>query len=695
MSEPTDHTVKPSVCPLDCPDTCSLQVSVINDEISKVKGSRVNPYTAGSVCDKVAKYYPEFVHGEQRLREPLLRTGAPGSEEFKAISWDQALTMIAERTLSAIDAHGPQTVLPFNYAGPHGQLAVGSVDRRFFHRLGASLLDRGPLCGGVRGAAYTSLFGNAPGMPPEQAADADLVAVWGNNVTVSNLHLARVIKQAREKGARLIVVDPKRTRIAEQAHLYLQIEPGTDIVLALAVAAEIERRGRVNRAFVDEWVAGYDAFMQQARRYTLEQAAEICKVSLRAIIDLVDAYCSADKLALSIGNGIERGKSGGSGLRAIMSLSALLGQFGRRGAGIVAKPGLAFPTTPERLQRTDLIREGTRTLNIVDVGRHLLKDDLDPPIRVAFIYNHNPVATHPDQNRMMRALSRDEIFKVGIDVVMTDSMKFCDIVLPAASHFEFDDIYTAYGHSYLQRAEPVIPAVGESLPNTEIFRRLARAFGFDDEMFDDSDQQLMDMAIDPADARLQGYRPSELPLDRAMLMTASEQREMIMCNTVKPDTASGRIELYSEDLETRFGYGAPRYEAVPRTRPFTLITPSSSKRTNATFGGGAASEGVEIVEINPHDAATAGVEDGTQIKLENDKGSVILEAKLTDAVAPGVLYSPKGTWLRTSDTGQTVNALIDADLKTDIVDGACYNETFVDLRALQQAARDLTGRVDE
>jgi len=682
MSDSIQPTVKPSVCPLDCPDTCSLQVTVANGEISQVKGSRVNPYTAGSICDKVAKYYPDFVHGEQRLRTPLLRCGPAGSGEFKPIGWDEALALIADRTQQVINEFGPQSVLPFNYAGPHGQLAVASMDRRFFYRIGATLLDRGPLCGGVRGAAYTSLFGDAPGMPPEQAADADLVAVWGNNVTVSNLHLARVIKQAREQGARLVVVDPKRTRIAEQAHLYLQIEPGTDVVLALAVAAEIERRGQVKQSFVAEWVSGYETFMEQARRYTLEQAAEICKVPLAAIVELVDCYCTADKLALSIGNGIERGKSGGSGLRAIMSLSALLGQFGRRGAGVIAKPGLAFPTTTECLQRSDLIPEGTRMLNIVDVGRHLLNDDLDPPIRAAFIYNHNPVATHPDQNRMMRALSRDEIFKVGIDVVMTDSMKFCDIVLPAASHFEFDDIYTAYGHSYLQRAEPVIPTVGESLPNTEIFRRLARAFGLTDAMFDDSDQELMDMAIDPEDPRLQGFRPSQLPLDKAMLMTASDQQEMIMCNTVKPGTASGKIELFSDDLEERFGYGTPRYEAVHKSRPFTLITPSSSKRTNATFGGGAASDGVEVVEINPHDASAAAVSDGTLVKLGNDKGSVILEAKLTDAVAPGVLYSPKGTWLRTSDTGQTVNALIDADMKTDIVDGACYHETFVDLQAV-------------
>ena len=677
-------TIKPSVCPLDCPDTCSLQVSVSDGIINKVRGSRVNPYTAGAICDKVSKYYPEFVHGALRLRSPLRRTGAAGSDAFEAISWDEALSEIAQRTQQAIDEHGPQTVLPFNYAGPHGQLAGGSMDRRFFHRLGASLLDRGPLCGGVRGAAYTSLFGNAPGMPPEQAAEADLIAVWGNNVTVSNLHLARVIKQAREQGARLIVVDPKRTRIAEQAHLYLQIEPGTDVVLAFAIAAEIERREQLDRAFIDSWVSGFEPFMIEARRYSLERAAQTCKVSLAAIIELVDWYCAADKLALSIGNGIERGKSGGSGLRAIMSISALLGQFGRRGAGIMAKPGFAFPTTPQSLQRSDLIPEGTRTLNIVDVGRHLLQDDIDPPIRAALIYNHNPVATHPDQNRMMRALSRDEIFKVGIDVVMTDSMRYCDVALPAASHFEFDDVYAAYGHAYLQRAEPVIPPVGESLPNTEIFRRLAHALGFDDAMFDDSDEVLMDAALDAGDPRLQGYRPSQIPLDRALLMTTKEQQELIMCATVIPDTNSGRIELFSQDLEDRFGYGVPRYEALPRSNPFTIITPSSSKRTNATFGGDGASAGPEVVEINPADAHAGGIETADLVEVTNERGRVVLRAKLTDAVAPGVLYSPKGSWLGSSASGQTVNALIDAELKTDIFEGACYNETSVDVRLLRQ-----------
>ena len=669
----------PSVCPLDCPDTCSLSVTVQDGQVTGVRGSHANPYTAGVICDKVGRFYPSFVHGPQRLRQPMVRTGPRGSGQFRPIGWDEAIDRVHQGLQAAIDAHGPQSVLPLNYAGPHGQLAGGSMDRRFFHRLGATLLDRGPLCGIVRGTAYTSLFGNAPGMPPEQIVHADVVAVWGNNVTVSNLHLARVIQAARGNGATLVVIDPKRTRIAEQAHLYLQIRPGTDVVLALALAAELERRGAFDQAFIDTWVSGLDAFMAQARRHSVDEALAICGVSREQFDRLADLYAGAKRLALSAGNGIERGQSGGSALRAIMALNALLGQFGRPGAGVFAKPGLAFPTTSARLQRPDLVPPGTRTLNIVDVGRHLLDPDLAPPINAVFIYNHNPVATHPDQNRMRRALSREDLFVVGCDVVMTDSLAYADVILPASSHFEFDDVYTAYGQSYLQRAAPVIAPVGESLPNTEIFRRLAARFGFDDPAFRDSDEALMDAALDPADPRLQGMRPSQLPLDRALLMNTADDEPVMMCATVKPGTPSGRITLFSADLEARFGYGVPRYEPLVAEAALMLISPSSSRRTNATFGNDPASQGTERLEIHPADAARRGIAEGQRLRVWNALGEVVLVARVTDAVREGVVYSPKGTWLATSSTGQTVNALINADRKTDIMGGACYNDTFVEV----------------
>ncbi len=683
MSTQETTTTKPSICPLDCPDTCSLTVETDGHQVLKVRGSRANPYTAGVICKKVSSYYPDFVHGDRRLTMPLLRSGPRGSGEYRPISWDEALDRVYAGVMPVVERYGPQAVVPFNYAGPHGQISGGSMDRRFFHKLGASLVDRGPLCGAVRGAAYSSIFGAAPGMPPEQAQHADLIVVVGNNVTVSNLHFARAIKSARRKGAKLIVIDPKRTKIAAQADLFLQIKPGTDVVFFLALAAELERRGAFDQEFIAQWVEGVEAYMTEARKLGLSEALALCGLADNDVEDFLDLYTEAQCVALSVGNGPERGHSGGSSIRAAISLQALTGNFGRLGAGVFAKPGFAFPATPAKLQRPDLIPEGTRTLNIVDIPRHILKDDIDPPIRAVFLYNHNAVCTHPDQNRLRAALNREELFIVGCDVEMNDSMGFADVILPAATHFEFDDIYSAYGQAYLQRAEPVIPPLGDSLPNTEIFRRLAARFGFDEPTFSANDAQLMDDAFDPLDPRLGGLRPSELPLDRALAMTTGGGEELIMCKSVKPGTASGKIELFSEEMETRFGYGLPRYEEVAANYPLALITPSSSKRTNATFGGHAESQEPERLEIHPRDAAKRNIVQGDRVKVWNDLGVVVLVAEISEDVQPGVLYSPKGTWLATSETGQTVNALISADLKTDIMEGACYNDTYVEVAPLK------------
>ena len=671
---------KPSVCPLDCPDTCSLSVKTDGTCVLEVRGSKANPYTGGVICNKVMRAFPDFVHGANRLTNPLKRVGPRGSGQFEIISWDKALDLVHEGFTSAIRKYGSQTVMPLNYAGPHGELACGSMDRRFFHKLGATLLARGELCGLVRGSAYTSLYGTVPGMPPEQMRHSDLIIIWGNNVTVSNLHLARVIKAARDNhGAKLIVIDPKRTPIAEKADMFIQIQPGTDVVLALAMAAELERRGVHNDVFIDEWVDGYDAYMENARTYTTEMVSEICGIDYEIFRQFSEWYTAGKIVSVSVGNGLERGHSGGSGIRAAMALQALTGNHGQLGAGVFAKPGNSFPKSTVQLQRPDLVPEGTRTINIVDTSKVLLNKSMEPPIKAVFIYNHNPVVTHPDQNRMRRALALEDLFIVGADVVMTDSMAYCDVVLPAASHFEFADIYGSYGHHYLQRAEPVIPRLGESLPNTEIFRRLAARFGFDDQIFHETDAELMDSAFAEGDPRLNGYRPSELPLEKALAMGTKDGADMILCDTVFPDTESGKIELFSQDLEERFGYGLPRFEPVERKYPLSIISPSSSKRTNATFGGCALSDGQEEVEINPLDAEMRGISDGDKLRVHNERGETLLIARITDAVLPGVLYTPKGAWLSASKSGQTVNALLDADIRTDIEDGACCNEAFCEV----------------
>lgn len=680
MNKLIDVKTLPSVCPLDCPDCCSLSVEVEDSTVIAVKGSMANPYTDGVICNKVARYYPDFVHGERRLRYPMKRIGPRGSGEFERISWVEALDLVYEGFSQAIEHHGPQSVMPLNYSGPHGELAGASMDRRFFYYMGATLLNRGPFCGAVRGGAYASLFGNSPGMPPEQAEHADLIVVWGNNVTVSNLHLTRVIKEARAKGTKVVIIDPKRIKVAEQCDLHIQPYPGTDVVLAMAIAAELERRDALDHDFIAEWTLGFAPYMEQARQYSIVDVETVCRVSAEEFNALVDLYTSAETVAASFGNGIERGHSGGSGLRAGMALQALLGSHGRLGAGVIAKSGVAAPKTQSRLHREDFIPAGTRTFNLVDVPEKLLDDTLDPPVKAIMIYNHNAVATHPHQKNMIKALMREDLFIVGADIEMNDSMAYADVILPAASHFESDDIFGSYGQNYIQRAEPVIPCVGEAVPNTEIFRRLAARFGYDDTAFKVSDEELMDEAMDGTNPHFKGERPSQISTRRAIVVRAADGEDLIMCKTVKPATPSGKIELFSEDLESRFGYGVPRYEEVQRDLPFVLITPSSNKRTNATFGGHIDSGGMQVLEMNPADADEKGLVDGETVIVWNNLGQVTLRLIVTDSTRPGVLYSPKGAWRHTSETGFTSNVLIPTDIRTDIERGACYNETYVDVK---------------
>ena len=668
----------PSVCPLDCPDTCSLSVSVEDDRVVAVRGSHANPYTRGVLCAKVPAYFPAFVHGSDRLRTPLRRVGSKGERRFEAIGWDDALDLIHDRVRAIIDRHGPQAVLPLNYAGPHGLLAGGSMDLRFFHRLGASLLDRRPLCGGVRSEAWAGTFGAVPGMPPEQAEHAKLIVAWGNNVTWANLHLAPVIKRARRHGAKLVVVDPRRTVAARQADLHLPVRPGTDVVVAWAIAVELERLGAIDRDFVARFVAGFDEFMALAREWPPERAAEVAGVPAEDLRRVAQWYAQASPAAISVGNGLERNRNGGSGIRAIFALPAIAGKFGIVGGGLVNGASQAFPKTPARLARPDLAPPGTRTLNIVDVGRHLLDPTLAPPIQALFVYNHNPLVVHPDQNRLRRGLAREDLFVVGCDVAMTDSMAYADVVLPACTHFEHPDLYVSYGHHWLQRAEPVIPRQGDALPNTEIFRRLAARFGFDEPALRATDAELMDDALDAADPRLPGP-PHALPVDRAISMSAGEHGTVLFGNAM-PKTESAKVELASTYLERKYGARLPAYRPLSSRHPLALISPASDRRITSTFGNLQIADGPPPLQMHPGDADARGLRDGQRVRVWNDLGEVWLPLAVTDAVRPGVVCSLKGAWLATSDNGQTVSALCPAH-HADLAEGACFNDARVEVAA--------------
>ncbi|MBI3325348.1 MAG: molybdopterin-dependent oxidoreductase [Nitrospinae bacterium] len=670
--------VLPSVCPLDCPDTCSLSVTVEAQRIVKVRGSYVNPLTHGTICGKVT-HYPEWVHGPGRLLTPLKRTGPKGQGGLTRITWDEAIDLIYDRFDAIRQEYGPQAIVPLNYGGPHGLLAGGSMDLRFFHKLGATQLSRRPLCGGVKEQAFFGTYGPVPLMRPEHVGHARLIILWGNNVTVSQLHLVPYINAARKQGAKLVVVDPRRIQITRQADLHLALKPGTDVVLAWALAAELERIGGLDHAFIAEHVVGAEAFLDQARRMRLEEAARVCGMEEGLIRQLAEMYKTISPAVICPGNGPERNQNGGSGLRAVFALPALAGKFGVLGGGLLQGASAAFPKTLARLQREEFIPPGTRALNIVTIGRDLLNPRLEPPIKGVFIYNHNPVIVHPDQNTMKKGLSREDLFSVVCDVVMTDSALYADVVLPACSHFEYPDLYTAYGHHFLQRAEAIIPAVGEALPNTEIFRRLAKRFGFTEPAFQATDAELMDEGLALNDPRLQGIRPSQSPVDRVLAM-AFDGGEAMLFKTTFPKTPSGKIELQSSYLEKAYGRALPTYRPVESRYPLTLISPASDQRTTSTFGGLRYSD-TAWLEMHPQDATERRLSAGTQVRVWNDLGEVHLRLRITEDVRPGVVCSFKGAWLRTSDNGQTVSALVPSHY-ADLCEGACFNDTRVEVAAL-------------
>jgi len=674
----TSQATLESVCPLDCPDTCSLSVDVVDGVVTKVRGSRANPFTDGKICNKVARGLPGLVHGPTRLTHPLLRKGDKGTGSFEPISWDLALDTIHERFTKIIEHHGPESIVPFNYSGSSGFLNSGAMPQRFFHRLGASLLRSSPLCAAAITEAYESLFGEAPGIPPQELADSRLIVIWGNNVTVSALHLTRWIRQARKRGARLVVIDPKRTRIAEDADLHLALMPGSDVALGYAIAAELERLGALDRDFLSAHALGVEAYMEKAREFSMERAARICGLEVADMRHFAELWRDVRPASTIVGVGPERNRNGGGGIRTAFALPVLTGSFGARGAGVMAGADAFFPTLDDELARPDLVPKGTRELNILDVPERILDPAYTPRVAGLFIYNHNPIAVHPRQDRVREALAHEDLFVVGCDIAMTDSMAYADVILPASTHLECADVYAAYGHAYLQRAEPVIEPVGESLPNSEIFRRLAERFGFDDPLFRASDAEICELALDWDDPRIGLGSAARMKPGEALNL--APEGTPTLFRGLAPGTASGKAELYSEWLERERGEGLPSYRALERSHEFVLVSPASDRRTNSTFGGVPALDEETRVEMHPDDAARHDLRDGQRVCVSNELGRVVLELRTTTAVRPGTVFVSKGSWLRTSETGQTINALVPGH-RADLGEGACYYDTQVDVTA--------------
>ena len=657
-----------SVCPLDCADTCSLKVDIKNDEITRVRGSKLNTFTNGKICSKVATGMVEWIHGERRIKTPLRRIGNKGEAEFEPISWDLAYSIIHQKFSAIIEQHGAEAILPLKYGGPMGILSIGSMDARFFNRLGASQLNSVPLCTAASAAGWNSVLGDVGGISHTEMSESKLIVVWANNITLGHLHLVKLIRNAQKDGAKLVVIDPKRIRIADDADLFLQINPGTDVVLAYAVANQIREMGGLDQEFIKQHVSGADAYLEEAKKWPLSTASKICGIPEDQIKLFAHYWSTIKPASLTTGVALERTRNGGSSTRAVMALPLLTGNFGPRGAGI-CDPSSYFNINRDSLKKTSWIEESVRTINILDVGQHIVKQDIAPPIKALFIYNHNPVAVHPRQKLMLEALQNEDLFTVGYDLVMTDTMHHADIILPACSPMEYSDLYKAYGHSIMQRSKAVIPPVGEARPNTQVFRELAATFGFDEPEFKESDQQMLEAAMSDV-------------IDEGDLIDRSEALDaQVVFRDVKPATPCGKALLFNQTEEDRALLGLPQYQPLTAKRSFTLISPSSDKRTNSTMGASKANKEIYAVEICQEDAKAHNLSNGQRVKLVNEQAEIVLALSISDRIKQGLAYVPKGAWCEDSESKLTVNALIPGN-KSDMGDGACYNDTQVDIVAI-------------
>ncbi len=649
-----DHV---TACPLDCPDTCSLTVSVTDGRITEVDAAPGNPLTAGFICQKV-KHHAERVYGPERVMTPLLRTGPKGSGEFRSATWDEALELVVDRLRAAETDHGPESVLPFIY-NSSGPLLQDEAGERLWRRFGASRL-RHTVCAATHHAAYGSTFGDMFSSDPLDLVQAKLVVLWGANPTVSNTHLLPLITKAqRENDARVVVIDPRSTGVTRRADLHLPVRPGTDVVLAYAIAHELELRNLLAQEFLADHATGVDEFLAAAREFPVARAAEICDVDPNAITELAELWGTVRPATLRAGWGLERNRNGGSACAAVFALPVLTGQFGTLGSGVLASLGEATPLAWDaREPDTPEDRRRPRAFGMNQIGARLEDPMLDPPIAVMFIQGSNVVATNPDQGAVMRGLAREDLFTVVHDQVLTDTARYADVVLPATTHFETEDLASSYGSFMLQPMPVVIERVGESWSNNELAAELARRLGYDLTRFTVEREAIVDRSLkdDGTYTEARATRPSE---------------GTVQFRDTFPSFPDHRARLASLP-----GLGVPRFVELDDPYPLTLITPATAKTINSMFGEFQPAD--PAIHLHPDDAAARVLTDGATVRVYNDRASITTVVRIDSAMRPGVASMPKGTWCRDFAEGITPNSLV-PDTLSDLADGACFNDTRVEV----------------
>ena len=695
-----------SACPHDCPDTCAMLTTVRDGKAVEVRGNPDHPFTRGGLCVKVNDY-ENRVYSEHRVLTPLRRTGAKGEGAFQPITWDEALQEISSRWRDIIDRDGPAAIMPYSYLGTEGILNGLNAGDAFFNKLGATVAER-TFCDSAAITAFFMTCGPTAAVDPESFVHSRYIILWAINTISNNLHHWPFIAEAQRRGAKVVVIDPVATRTAKQADWHLPIKPGTDAALALGMINVIIAEDLVDHDYVENYTVGYEDLKERAAGFTPDKVAAITGISADDIRTLAREFATTQPSVIRMGVAIERNASGGNAVRAMSCLPGLVGSWRHCGGGILHMPIWAFPMKWDDLSRPDWIPEGTPVINQWRLGPALL-GELDQKINSLFVYNSNPAVVAPEQDKILRGLARDDLFTVVSEHFITDTARYADIVLPATTQLEQFDLMFSWGHLYLTLNEPAIEPLGEAVPNTELFRRLAGAMGFDDPHWRRTDEEMAQDALDWSSPVLEGVDLDSLRQTGYARLQVGSPDDFVPHREGNFPTPSGKAEFKSSMAEVgnmvlplfRQGYAAkqsgealdPLPNFIPQNEspdtnpslaaryPLNMISPKSHAFLNSSFGNLRTQlhhAGEQLVMINPADAGERGISDGGEVRVFNDRGDFHAVARVTEDARPGVVVAPMGYWAKDSRNGYTVNA-INPPAFADYGSAPTFSDTLVEV----------------
>ncbi len=667
-------------CPLDCPDGCSIKVECASppgsdvQRVTRISGTAHNPLTDNTICAKVRQFSRQ-IYSKERIQAPLRRRGEKGAGQFEEISWDNALNSIAERLGKIRAQHGPRAIFPYHYSGSNGLVTEGSADATFFSRLGVVESWR-TLCAGPSTTAGLALYGGMPGGSLLDLAHAQLVVLWGVNPSATGIHALKPIKAARKDGAQLVVIDPRRTPLAAGADLHLALKPGTDVALALCTIRSLTQdKGGADHGFIAQHTVGSSALIARAARWTVEHTAEVCGVAPADIQKFITLYTNTSKAMIRCGWGLERNRNGGSSVAAVLALPAIAGKFGGRGSGFIMSNSRAMPRPEEKVPE--------HRINMIHLGRALQGVlPATAPIHALFVYNTNPVATAPEQARVIDGMARENLYTIVFDTVMTDTARYADIVLPATTFFEHEELKPTYGAMGLYHSKPALLPLGQAKSNFEVFTLLQERMGLGEPHDPQTSTEYIDLF---AEHHLSEQQQLDLRSTGWAIPDIGD-RPLPFVN-VWPNTSDKKIHFFGEgdalsptDQEKLYLFQENPFEGGP----LTLITPADRRCISSTLAQHV--DDLAILHMHKVDAQNRGLVHGQRVRVFNPLGELHTRLKVCGTVRPGVVSFPKGVWLRQTQNQRTANTLI-PDHIADFGGGACYNDAKVDVESLEESPK--------